>query len=548
MRTNHWRVCPADPARASRLAARIGTHPRVGQLLLNRGITEPAEAARFLLPRLDALDNPLQLPHMPKALARIHAALRHKELIWVFGDSDVDGITASAIVYETLRARDGRVSVTLSNRIEDGYGLPPTLLPQATRAGVGLLILVDCGTNQREVLEAWHAGGIDVIVLDHHVPMDEPARPMAMVNPYQGSGIGRELCSAGLAFKLAQALHPDDAAHWHGLLDLAALGTLADYAPLRGDSRILVASAHAPLRETERPGLRQLYEAIGIATPSPETILRKVTPVLNAAGRLGNPRPVWELLVTRSATEATTLLATALECYAHTKRLNRQIIAEANAQVDRLHFRDQHVMVVGRQGWHPGLMGPLAAQLAERFGRPAIAIAFDAQGIGVGSGRSPSMFDLLDALRACDGVLMRYGGHPRACGLTVAGDRLDAFRETLNRHVQTTGTYAQLAQTLEIDAEVLLEELTPDFAEEASGLAPFGVGNPKTSVLVRGVRVREDEDGAWLVVRGERRKLRKLTDRLSTADTYDVVVTPSLVDGQCVVSLRDARETTNGLS
>ena len=551
-----WDVRPADAQRADALATACGVEPLIGQLFLNRGITEPAEAQRFLAPELARLGDPLRLPDMPRAASRIHRAIRARELIVVFGDSDVDGVTASAIVYEVLtslarpgsgpsrRAGGARVEVRVSNRLADGYGFPHTLVARLARAKVGLVILVDCGTNQPEEIRALARQGIETIVLDHHVPSEFVAEPLALVNPYRGDGAGQGLCSAGLAMKLAQALCPDDGEDLSRFLDLAALGTLADYAPLLGDNRILVSVGLARLLDTSRPGLRRLCEAVRVTQPSPEQILQRLVPRLNASGRLGEAGPVWQLLVEPSATTAERLATRLGDAHATTKSLARQIHAEAFEQVNRLHFKHELVMVLGRRGWHPGLMGPLASQLMERYARPTIAIAFE-EHLGVGSGRSPSGFNLFEALRACQGMLVRYGGHPQACGLTIRAERLEQFREDINRHAETALGRRSLVRSLVMDAQVTLADVTPRLAETLARFAPFGPGNPRPLMLIRNVTVdTSDVTPTWLTDGVSRVKLRGRPGGLVPTERYDVVVTLGLAGNEAALSVCDARLST----
>lgn len=547
--TTAWNLCVADPVRARLLAEHCGVEPLIGQLLLNRGIDHPDDAQRFLTPRLEVLDDPLSLPDMAEAVRRLRRAVSARESILVFSDSDVDGLTAAAIVVEALKAWGARVRVQLSNRIDDGYGFPSAMVEPVVRGGATLLILLDCGTNQAAEIQALARRGVDTIILDHHLPMDHPAAPAALVNPYCGSGAGRGFCSAGLAFKLAQALWDGEVEPLSAWLDVAALGTLADYAPLHGDNRVLVTAGLERLSPSARPGLAQLCEAVGMTTPTTEQVLRKLVPPLNAAGRLGDARPAWELLVTRSRPAAARLVGVVTALHDKTKLLHREIIAQANAQASRIHFKDNDVMVLGGRGWHPGLMGPLAAQLAERYGRPAIAIAVDERGVGVGSGRSPSAFDLLDALRACDGMLLRYGGHQRACGLTLRVDDLDAFRRTINQHAQASGARQRLSRALQIDAEVSVRDVTTAVASSMERLAPFGPGNPRAAVLMRRVSVRQEATGgSWVTDGTSAVRLRGRLTGVVPSERYDVVGSPGIQEGKLVVAMRDVRMAASGPS
>ena len=539
-----WEVRPADPQRAAALATGCGVEPLVGQLLLNRGVTEPTEARRFLSPELDHLGDPFALPDMTRAASRIRRAITAREAMLVFGDSDVDGMTASAILYEVLLSLGAQVTVRLSNRLVDGYGFPKRLIKRLSRSRIRLVILVDCGTNQLEEIRALAQQGVETVVLDHHVPTEQTAEPVALVNPYRGDGAGLGLCSAGLAMKLVQALCPDDARRVAHSLDLAALGTLADHAPLLGDNRILVSAGLARILETPRPGLQRLCEAVRLKQPTPGQILQRVVPRLNAPGRLGEAAAVWKLLVESSTQTTNRLTARLADAHATTKALSRQTLAEAYEQVNRIHFKNEFVMVLGRRGWHPGLMGPLAAQLLERYARPAIAIAFDER-TGVGSGRSPSAFNLFEALRACQGMLLRYGGHPQACGLTIHAGQLERFREFINRHAETALGRRSLVRTLSIDAELTLGDVTPHLAATIERFKPFGPGNPRPLVLIRKVTVEMHEAGeTWLTDGPARVRVRGKVVGLTSSERYDVVASPVSVAQEVALSLCDARLST----
>jgi len=540
MLATEWNLYPSQPDVARSLASRVRVDPLIGQFLLNRGIRHPEDAKRFFSPRLETLGDPRQLPDMAQAVSRIRQAVSAREPIVVFGDSDVDGVTASAIVYETLTALGAQVQVSLSNRIRDGYGLPPVLAKRLMREQVKLLVLVDCGTNQPVEIGQLADRGIDTIVLDHHVPADKSASPLALVNPYRGTGYGREFCSAGLAFKLAQALWPDEML-LRQELDLTVLGTLADYAPMGGENRVLVVEGIQEILRSHRPGLQQICEELRVTKPTPEHILRRLVPCLNAAGRLGNPRPVWELLVERRPSAASRLVAVVKAAYAQAKALHHQIMNEAYEQVNRIHFKDQHVMVIGRPGWHPGFMGPLASQLMERYARPAIAIALDER-VGVGSGRAPEMFNLFEALRACEGVLLRYGGHPQACGLTLKSGNLHSFREQINQHAKASFGSRRVMRTLRIDAEASLCDLTATVASTIGRFIPFGTGNLRPTILLRRLVAERDVSGTmWFTDDTGRRPLRGREAGLLSGYPYDVVVHVELVASDVALSVRDAR-------
>ena len=537
-----WRIHPPDPSRAAALAQAVGVHPLTAQLLLNRKLESPEEAAQFLRPALDTLGPPWVLPDMARAVERLERAISRREPILIFGDSDVDGLSASVILYEALQERGALVRARQSNRILDGYGLPRHLVQQLARSATKLLILVDCGTNQAAEVRELAARGIDTVIVDHHVPLGEGARPCALVNPHLGQGAGRGLCSAGLAFRMAQALlGPDDPARAEPFLDLAALGTLADCSPLIGESRFLVSAGLARIVRSGRPGLARLCEATQACEPTPDHVVRRLVPRLNASGRLGDAAAVWHLLRRGDDGRLAERLAAAGEAHATTKRMHRQFIAEAEEQVSRLHFRDQFVMVVGRSGWHQGLMGPLAAQRAERYGRPAIAIAMDGPNC-TGSGRSVPSLNLFAVLQACQDLLVRFGGHAQACGLTVARKHLDRFRELVNEEAKRTFGREGLVKTRTIDLELPLGGVAPGWVGEAERCAPFGFANPRPTVVIRRLaiearspRMARLSDGTTQVA------ARGPFSALAGGERYDVAAVPAVADGEVVLAVSEVR-------
>ncbi len=535
-----WRVQPSDLDAAATLGGQCGLSPRIAQLLLNRGLRQPDEVRRFLAPSLAQLQDPRRLSDMSAAVARLQHAVAVKEPILVFGDSDVDGITAAAILYEALTSLGGKVVVRISHRLDDGYGFPRSMIRRILRSRVRVVVLVDCGTNQPDEIHELARAGVDTIVLDHHVLAKRAARPLALVNPRRDQDDGQACCSAGLAFKLAQALCPDDDERLAGWLDLATLGTLADYATLVGDNRAIVAEGLNRILSTRRPGLQRLCQAMEVTKATPDQILKRLVPRLNAAGRVGNPRPVWRLLVEQSPEAAARYADHLADCHATSKGYHRQILSEAYEQASRLHFKDQYVMVLGQRGWHRGLMGPIAAQLVDRYARPAISIAVDGS-VGTGSGRSVSGFDLFAALRACEGLLLRYGGHPQACGLSIEAGQLERFREQINQHAKTSFGRQRLVQTLEIDAEWTMRDLTVEVVSVLERFKPFGPGNRQPLLLWRGVGVEADGAKKCLTDGECSVGLRERALDLETSCQYDLVGTPTVQDGQVIVSVRDAR-------
>ena len=537
-----WSVQPTDREHAEALARAAGVHRLTAQCLLNRGVRNGAAARRFLSPRLATLEDPFGLPDMERAVVRLRRAIAAHEPVLIFGDSDVDGLTATAILYEVLGSLGAHVRAKLSNRIEEGYGFSAKAFAHACRSSIQLIVLVDCGTNQVSEIERLSERGIDAIIVDHHLALEAAARPVALINPHQARGGGRELCSAGLAFKLAQALLAHSAPErLPAYLDLAALGTLADYVPLLGESRVIVAEGLSRITNSLRPGLVRLCEATQTHGPSPEQVIRRLVPRLNAFGRLGDPTTAWHLLLEADSDRMEEWLAEAEHAHTTTKQLQRKIFWEAEAQVNRLHFRDQLVLVVSGSGWHQGMMGPLASQLAARYGRPTIAIAKD-KGRGTGSGRSVPLFNLLEVLKSCRELLMQFGGHAQACGLTVDLKNLEPFQALVNQHARRAFGRDGLRKIRTVDLELSVDAIQPGWVEEMERLAPFGPGNPRPSVLLRGLSIeRRSARTGWLRDGAKRMAAKGNLSSVVSGARYDVVVAPAVVDRELVLTVSDAK-------
>ncbi len=539
-----WRRDPVRSEQAQALASAAAIHPLIAQLLINRGVETPERAAQFLEPSLERLEDPRALPHIEQAVDRLRRAIAQRELMCVFSDSDVDGLTGSVILYETIRQLGGRVGVAQSNRIANGYGVPAAFVQQLARSPATLLVLVDCGTNQAGAITTLAQQGIETIVVDHHVPLESQcAQPLALVNPYCGPATSlRGLSSAGVAFKLAQALYQGETERLIPLLDVAALGTLADCSPLLGDNRILVTAGLPQIVRSPRIGLQRLCEATNVTGPDPEQIVRRLVPRLNASGRLGESAAVWGLLHSGAPEDCETWLLHAEEAHHTTKRLSRQIIAQAQEQVSRIHFGEHYVMLVSGDGWHRGLMGPLASQLAERYGRPAIALAMDGEE-ATGSGRSIALFNLLDALQACRGLLVRFGGHAQACGLTISRRNLGHFQELVNQHARQALGPQGLVRSRTADLELPLRAVEPDWVSQLDWLAPFGRGNPRPTVMISHVTIDVQSARRAIVSDGALRlSARGAFESVVADQSYDLLTTPTIVDGELTLLVSGVRD------
>ena len=490
-----WSPAPPQPLLAGSLASQLKISPLLAQCLLTRGFSEPSAIGNFLQPRLKILADPFLLPDMDAAIVRLLRAREQNEPLVIFGDYDVDGVTSTALLLEVLRPLGWRVDFYLPNRMDEGYGLSADGVENCLKKfPTTLLLAVDCGSTAVETIASLRARDVEVIVLDHHQVSNPAPAAVALVNPQlsalnpQPSTAFTELCSAGLAFKLAHALvkrgreiNLPGAAEFdlRPLLDLVALGTIADIVPLIGENRILVSAGLERLNKTQRPGLVALKKV----AQSPEKLGTydvgfQLAPRLNAAGRLETAEESLHLLLAQNLDEAMPLAQNLDSRNRERQKIERGIVEEVTG-VLRSKFNPQmdFVIVEGRLLWHIGVVGIVASRVLQEFYRPTIIIGGEG-GEWRGSGRSIAGFDLAAALRECDDLLLRHGGHAMAAGLSIAPDKIDLLRQRLNELARRALKPEDLQPPLRLDAEVGLDEINFEMLAELDRLKPNGQGNP----------------------------------------------------------------------
>ncbi|MBV8585195.1 MAG: single-stranded-DNA-specific exonuclease RecJ [Verrucomicrobia bacterium] len=462
-------------------------HPVVARC----GSTDGAAIEAFLRPKLAGLTDPFLLPGLGAAVDRLLLAIDRRERVVLYGDYDVDGITSVAIVMRVLRSLGLEAQHFLPLRLEEGYGLSAEGVERCRRLhDPQLLLALDCGTSSVAQVAKLRAAGIDVLILDHHEPQNELPAANALVNPKLGSDYGY-LCTAGLAFKLVHGLakrrRPPDL-DLKEILDLVALGTVADLVPIIGENRVLVFHGLQWLGNSRWIGVRKLLEVAGVRAPvDPVQVGFRLGPRLNAAGRLGIAQDALELLLTEDETRATQL-AKALDAQNQERQALEQSTCEDALRQLAVSFSiDACSIVVGSVGWHPGVVGIVASRLARRFHRPTIVVGFDEDGIGKGSGRSIPGFSLVAALAECRSALLQFGGHEMAAGLAVAREQLPAFSQAFEAVARQRLSVEQLQPTLEIDAVLAGTDLGFRLIQGHQRLQPFGIGNPRPLFACLGV-------------------------------------------------------------
>jgi single-stranded-DNA-specific exonuclease len=469
----------------------------VAQLLVIRKFTDVGEAKKFLRPRRDQLHDALLLKGADKAVERLKRAVENHETVMVHGDYDVDGICSTTILTRVLKHFGANPIPFIPRRLEDGYDLSEAGVQAAIAANASLVVTCDCGTSANEPIAKLCRVGIDVIVTDHHLPSKALPDCLAVLNPQQ---IGceypdKDLAAVAVAFKLslalASTLGKNNAFIWR-MLDLVALATIADVAKLRGENRVLVRYGLQMLAKTENIGLRAMIRAAGLEG-RPITAGRVgfiLGPRLNASGRIGSALKGVKLLMTEDEHEANSIARELEELNAQRQELDRATLVEAREMVLQLDPAETFGIVLAKEGWHPGVIGIVASRLVEDFGRPAILIALEGEtgkGSGRGVPRGNPVYNLHGALGQCSDLLLRYGGHRAAAGVTIARDQVAEFGRRFNEVSKSMLRPEDIVPEVKIDLEVPIERADERMEKLLRHFEPFGVGNPTPVLVARNV-------------------------------------------------------------
>ncbi len=492
-----WLLPEVREEQAATLAGELGLHPLAARVLLHRGYRTPESAAAFLSDKLADLPDPFRMKGMPAAVERLTRALRTREKVTLYGDYDVDGVCSTSLLNLFLRELGGQPSTYIPHRLGEGYGLNVQAVERIAADGTKVLVTLDCGiTSVAEIARARELG-LDVVVVDHHtVPATLPPA-VAVLNPHQPGCEypTKALCAAGVAFNLCMGLRKrlrEDGyfatrkePNLKALMDLVALATVADVVPLTGANRILVAHGLQELGAARRPGVRALKEVAGMESDAPVTAGQvgfRLGPRINAAGRLHDASLGLQLLCSESLESARALAQTLDRANAERQGIESSILTEALAQAETL--KAARGFVLYDEGWHPGVIGIVASRVVERYHRPTVMVGVK-DGVGKGSARSIEAFHLFDALAGCSDMLLKFGGHKHAAGLTIEAERLPAFREAFERIAAQRLTPEDLIPRCKVDAVVHPMDLDAVAVEALQRLGPFGQGNPEPVLVLR---------------------------------------------------------------
>ena len=484
-----WDQAPCDEAAATALAAAWDSDPVIARLLMLRGITAPDEATRFLSPALDQLHDPFSLTDLPVAVERLLGAIAGGERIAVHGDYDVDGVTSTVMLRRLLELLGADVVHFIPDRLRDGYGLEPAAIERLAGQDVNVIVSVDCGIRSAAAANRARELGVDLIITDHHEPDAALPSALAVINPKRPDCPypDKNLAGVGVALKLVQALcQRTQHTRWlPGFIKLAALGTVADVVPLRGENRVIAKLGLEQLSQGRHTtGLRALLETAGVLgqTVTSFHVAFRLAPRINAAGRMSTPDLATRLLLLTDDARHAEAMGLAEQLEAENVRRQQEeaeILTAARRKVDTDPDIGAHAMlVVWGQGWHRGVIGIVASKLVDAYHRPAIVIAVDGD-TAYGSGRSISRFDLLGSLEACGDLFTKFGGHRHAAGLTMEAGRLKELRRRLTDYADTRLGPEDLAPRLRVDGHLPLSAITPAVVEGLRTMEPFGAGNPR---------------------------------------------------------------------
>ena len=483
-----WLIPDFEPTQVETLRRALGMEAPAAQVLIRRGFANPESARQFLEPSLAALHDPLLLRDMPRARDRLLAAVRGRERVLVYGDYDVDGTTSTVMLSKAIEMAGGVADWHVPHRLREGYGMRPEVVERATSEGVRLIVSVDTGIRAAAVVARANELGIDVIVTDHHLPEEALPPALAVLNPNRPDCPypDKNLCGAGVAFKLVQALigglgwPPEKVRRvTESFLKLVAIATVADVVPLTGENRVIVKHGLDGLSEVRNPGLRALLDVAGFSgstVPSARQVAFQIAPRINAAGRMDTAEAVIEMFLTSDPERAR-----ALARQLHEQNAERQAVEAGIREVCEQMAVDPSAaaLVYYAEEWHRGVLGIVASRLVERFHRPVFVLARNPDdGLAQGSGRSIPAFHLLEALEAMPDLFTRFGGHSHAAGVTLEAARVDEFRQRFHDYAAARLRPEDLQPCLELDGALHFSDITERSASQLFRLAPFGHGNP----------------------------------------------------------------------
>ena len=562
-----WLVNRTNPEYIQYVSRTASVSSVLAQILINRGFKSSDEISSFLNPDISQLSDPFDIQGMKTAVDRIIAASKRGERVFVHGDYDADGLSSTAIMLKALKMLGIDCCYFIPNRMEHGYGFNPPSVKNAEQLGANLIITVDCGITSFEAAALCRKSGIDVIITDHHEPIRKENSvhdsrftihdlllpdAFVIINPKLTPHASRltDLSGAGIAFKVAQALAMvhDSQFAFHDLLDLAALGTMADVVPLTGENRLIVKEGLKLLKNGGRPGIEALKNAAGIIGKDLRTglLLFSIIPRINAAGRISDAANVIKLLLTDLEDEANEIAISLNKLNSERQQIEEKVYQEALCKLRSQGIRS--VIVLASEGWHKGVVGIVASRIAEEFYRPAFVLSIEGN-IARGSARSIPYFDLYRALSDCKELLKGFGGHKQAAGLELDSQGISCFEDRINSIADKTLSEKDFVPALEIDADIDFSDISFNLTKEFAMLEPFGFGNPEPLLGSKGLeilypRILKDAHLKMKLKQNSQSidaigfNMASFFDNLAVTNRVDAVFTPTVNEWEGVRSLQ----------
>ncbi|MDP3980711.1 MAG: single-stranded-DNA-specific exonuclease RecJ [Chlamydiota bacterium] len=505
MRQQQWKLKEVDPDKKNMLVHTLGIHPVTAQVLCARGVENERDVAMYLGGKLSDLLDPFLMQDMKQAVERIFVAFEKKEKVLIHGDYDVDGLTSAALLADFFRNIQMEAYYYIPDRFTDGYGISERSIDKALELGSTIMITVDCGVNAHEAIAQARQRGVDVIVVDHHEIKTHIPQCAAVLNPKRNDCQYpfKDLAAVGVAFKLIHAFLKEARKRnlaWERFVDLkdyleiAAIGTVADMVPLRGENKILVKYGLERLAGTQREGLKALLELCQLTNRKVNAgdIAYRIAPRMNATGRMGDALDSIDLMLTKDAAKARLLAQSLDDKNRERQTAEREIVEEATRMIkEKSSLQDDWILVIEKENWSIGIVGIVAARMMRRFHRPAFVLS-KGEKVSKGSARSYPFFPLHEMLKSCEDLFESYGGHACAAGLTIANELVPEFRERINKIAKSRMTLEDLNPVINIDCELYSDDINNRLFEELKMLEPHGQENPVPVFLLRKLRLMRE--------------------------------------------------------
>ena len=531
-----WEVCEIDEDQAKIIAEKFHLSMLIARLLVNKGIVNEEQIPVFLQPTRNNFYDPFLMPDMEKAVIRIITAIQHHEKIIIYGDYDVDGITSSVVFKNYLEERGLKADIYIPNRLDEGYGLNEKAIQGIVEQGYQLMITVDCGITGIKEVELANCLGLDVIITDHHEPSKELPNAIAVVDakredngyPFRG------LAGVGVTFKTIQAISQQlnlPAESYLKYLDIVCIGTISDIVPLQDENRVISQLGLKLIKQTKNVGLKTLLNSIGFQQIDSNTVSFGIAPRMNACGRMGHENIAVDLLLTDNGQEAQKLTQELNRYNLERQAIEKKIFEEA---IEMTKNTKQQCIVVGKKGWHHGVIGIVSSKVTEMYGKPSILLCYE-DGMAKGSGRSIKGFDLHQALENCEQYVEQFGGHSMAIGVSIKEKNVEKFAEQLNQYAKTKNIES-IVPVLLIDQKVELKDLSIEDVKNLKLLEPFGEANPVplfqlSNLKIEAIRALSEGKHLKLTLKDENNKyidvigfnMGQLSEEYKIGEKIDVV-------------------------